>query len=255
MIMTNETTINKLKEMRLSAMAEALRIQLIDPELLNYTFEERLAMLVDAEHTSRRNNKLQRLIRNANFDQSHASIEDINYASGRQLNKDLISQLSSCSYINDANNIIIMGASGAGKSYLACAFGMAACRKFKSVKYIRLPELLTELAIARDEHTYKKVIKAYKKIDLLILDEWMLVTLNETEARDVLEIIHSRHKKSSTIFCSQFAPAGWHSKIGEATLADAILDRIVHDSYPIEIKGGDHDKSMREYYGLKSKTV
>ena len=110
---------------------------------------------------------------------------------------------------------------------------------------------MTDLAVARGEGTIKKLLQQYRKIDLLILDEWMLVSLKETEARDMLEIVHSRHKRASTIFCSQFAPAGWHSKIGEATLADAILDRIVHDSYTIEIHNEDDDPSMREVYGLK----
>ena len=117
-----------------------------------------------------------------------------------------------------------MGAAGSGKSYLACAFGMEACKQFFSVRFIRLPELLTDLAIARGEGTIKRLLQQYQKVTLLILDEWMLIALKETEARDLLEIVHSRHKRASTIFCSQFAPAGWYTKIGEATLADAILD-------------------------------
>ena len=127
---------------------------------------------------------------------------------------------------------------------------MEACKQLYSVRYIRLPDLLVELAMARGDGSYKRVMKQYQKINLLILDEWMLVSLKESEARDLLEIIHSRHKRSSTIFCSQFAPAGWHAKIGEATLADAILDRIVHDSYTIEIHSSASDPSMREVYGI-----
>jgi len=145
-----------------------------------------------------------------------------------------------------------MGAAGAGKSYLACAFGIEACKRLYSVKYLRLPELLVDLAIARGEGTYKKVLSQYSKVDLLILDDWMLLPLIETEARDLLEIIHARHKKASTIFCSQFSPAGWHGKIGEATLADAILDRIVHDSYNIEIHSDERELSMREVYGIQN---
>jgi DNA replication protein DnaC len=143
--------------------------------------------------------------------------------------------------------MIIMGASGAGKTYLACAFGIAACRNFYPVKYVRLPELLNELAVARGEGIYQRVMKSYKKIPLLILDEWLLVSLKESEARDLLEIVEARHQTGSTIFCSQFAPAGWHGKIGESTLADAILDRIVHSSYMITIEGMD---SMRKRKGL-----
>lgn len=252
--MTNETTINKLISMRLTAMADAYRIQLADNSLNDLSFEERLGLLVDVEYTNRKNNRLKRLIRGANFEQGHACIADINYGTGRKLDKSQVDRLAACEYIADKHNIIIMGASGAGKSYLACAFGMEACKQFYSVKFIRLPELLSDLAVARGEGIYKKVLNQYRKVNLLILDEWMLVSLTETEARDLLEIVHARHKRSSTIFCSQFSPAGWHGKIGEATLADAILDRIVHDSYTIEVHGEGSDHSMREVYGIKQKT-
>ena len=155
-----------------------------------FSFEERLGMLVDVEYTTRKNNRLHRLIKNASFDQPGACIAEINYRSGRKLNKNLIERLSSCEYITEKHNIIILGATGAGKSYIACAFGMEACKRHYTVKYIRLPELLAELAIARGEGSFKKSINQYKKYSLLILDEWMLVSLTETEARDLLEIIH-----------------------------------------------------------------
>ena len=252
--MTNESTINKLIEMRMSAMADALRIQQKDSSLNDYSFDERLGLLVDAEYVSRKNNRLKRLIRKASFDQPHASIADINYQANRKLSKDKINKLSSCEYIIDGHNIILMGATGSGKSYLACAFGMEACKKMFTVRYIRLPDLLVELSIARAQGEFKKVLSQFKKVKLLIIDEWMLVSLTETEARDVLEIVHHRHKRGSVIFCSQFAPAGWHQKIGEATIADAILDRIVHDSYAIEIHSDPRkdEHSMRECYGIKS---
>jgi len=250
--MTNTATINKLIEMHMTAMANAFRTQLQDHSMQGFSFEERFGMLVDMEYANRKNNRLHRLIKSASFDQPGACIADINYRSGRKVNKSLIERLSSCEYITEKHNVIVLGATGAGKSYIACAFGMEACKHHYTVKYIRLPELLAELAVARGEGSFKKSINQYKKYSLLILDEWMLVSLTETEARDLLEIIHSRHKNASTIFCSQFAPAGWHKKISEATLADAILDRIVHDSYTIEIQyiDKDHDKSMREVYGI-----
>jgi DNA replication protein DnaC len=251
--MNNETTINKLIEMNFTAMANALRMQENDSSMTQLSFSERFGLLVDIEYTSRKNNRLKRIIKAATFDQPQAHIADINYSAARKLPKDLISRLSSCGYIHDHHNVIIMGATGAGKSYLACALGMEACKQFYTVKYVRLPELLSDLAVARGEGTYKRVMSGYRKPSLLILDEWMLVTLTEVEARDLLEIIHSRHRRASTIFCSQFSPAGWHKKIGEATIADAILDRIVHDSYVIEIHGGKDDKSMREVYGLNNR--
>ncbi|MHB1407419.1 MAG: ATP-binding protein [Desulfitobacteriaceae bacterium] len=138
-------------------------------------------------------------------------------------------------YIQEKQNIVIMGTSGNGKSYISCAFGIAACRNYYSVKYIRLPDLLDELAVARGEGVYKKIMKLYKKVSLLILDEWLLTPLKESQAMDLLEIVEARHQNASTIFCTQFAPRGWHEKIGEVTLADAILDRIVHDSHTILI--------------------
>jgi len=250
--MTNEETIGKLIEMRLTAMASAFRKQLHVPAMVNLSFEERLGLLTDTEWSSRKNNRLKKLIQTAKFDQPQAHIADINYTVQRKLDQALIFSLAACTYIEEKHNLIIMGATGSGKSYLGCAFGMEACKRFYSVRFIHLPDLLTDLAIAMGEGTIKKLLNQYQKVNLLILDEWMLVSLRESEARDLLEIIHSRHKKASTIFCSQFAPAGWHAKIGEATLADAILDRIVYDSYTIEIHNDENEPSMREVYGIKA---
>lgn len=249
--MTNEETVSKLTGMRLTAMANAFREQLKNPAAASLSFEDRLGLLVDTEWTSRKNNRLKKLIQDARFDQPQAHIADINYTAHRKLDPGLIEKLAECTYIEEKHNVIIMGATGSGKSYLSCAFGIEACKHFYSVRYIRLPELLTDLAIARGEGTIKKLLNQYQKVNLLVIDEWMLVALRESEARDLLEIIHSRHKRASTMFCSQFAPAGWHAKIGEATLADAILDRIVYDSYSIEIHGDKDEPSMREIYGIK----
>ena len=250
--MNNETTLNKLIEMHFTAMADVLRIQLQDNSQDHLSFEERLGYLVDVEYISRKNNRLHRLIQRAAFDQPQANIADINYTSGRKLDKSLIHRMSTGEYIADAHNIIIMGATGTGKSYLACAFGVEACKQYYTVKYLRLPDLLADINPARGLGTYKKLMSSYSKYKLLILDEWLLTSLTDTEAKDLFELIHARHKRTSTVFCSQFSPQGWHKKIGEATLADAILDRIVHDSYTIEIQA---DANMREVYGLKNINV
>ena len=249
--MANEMTLHKMRKMKMSAMADAYEMQLQDHSMHELTFEQRLTLLVDTEYTSRLNNRLKRLIHSAGFDQTYASIAEIDYSAGRRLNREFIEQLSSCDYINQRSNLIIMGPTGAGKSYLACALGMEACKRFYKVKYIRLPELALDLSIARSEGTIRKVRKQYEKFDLLILDEWMLVPLHEDEAKDLFEIIYARHQKTSTIFSSQFAPAGWYSKIPQETIADAILDRIVHSSHMIEIGNGKASTSMREIYGLK----
>ncbi len=180
---------------------------------------------------------------------SGACIENIEYHPDRKLDKTQIARLATCTYIEENHNLRVLGATGSGKTFIGCALGMAANRNFYSSKYIRLPELFAELAIARGDGSYRKVIKQYKQVKLLIMDEWLLFPLKENEARDLLEIVEARHKRASTIFCSQFDVAGWHLKIGEPTLADAICDRIVHDSYTIMIEG----ESMRKKKGIKTK--
>ena len=202
--MLNSETVEKLRSMNLSTMARYFDNQLSDANISSLTFEERFGILVDVEWTTRRNNRMKRLIRAAGYSQSDAALEDIDYAADRNLDKALIERLSSCDYIRKCRNIILLGATGSGKTYIANALGMKASRNFMTVKYIRLPELLADLAISRSEGTYKKVLKIYKSVRLLIIDEWLLSPLKDTEARDLLEITEGRYHKGSTIFCSQF---------------------------------------------------
>jgi len=245
--MLSNNTVGKLHEMKLSVMAKTFREQLENPSMDSLSFEERFGLLVDAEWSARKTNRLKRLIRNANYEIPGACIEDVEYHPDRKLDKAQITRLSTCQYIEECHNIIILGATGNGKTYLSNAFGIAASRNFYTVKYIRLPELLGELAIARGEGRYHKVVKQYKQVKLLILDEWLLFPISDSDARDVLDVVNARHKRASTIFCSQFAPEGWHGKINEPVVADAICDRIVHDSYSITIEGD----GMRKRKGLK----
>jgi len=246
--MVNEATISKLYEMGLTTMAASYRQHMSDNGINKLPFDERFGLLVDIEWTKRKNNRLKRIIRSADFPISSACIEDIEYRFDRKLNREQISQLATCAYIPEKHNIIILGATGTGKTYLSCAFGIAACRHFHSVKYIRLPDLLDELLVARGEGTFRKTMQGYKKIDLLILDEWLLSPLTDLESRDLLEIVDTRSGHCSTIFSSQFSPAGWQLKIGEGPLAESILDRIIHDSYTILIEG---EESMRKHKGIK----
>lgn len=245
--MLTENTLTKLQEMRLSAMAAAFKEQLTDPNIAELSFEDRFGLLVDKEWLTRKNNHLARLIKNARFSQPNASVEDISYSSGRKLDKAQIARLASCNFIFEHHNLMLLGATGCGKTYIACALGMAAARQFLTVQYVRLPELLTELAISRTTGTFSKTIDKYKKPALLILGEWLLYQLKESEARDLLEIAEARYKKGSIIFCSQCDVPGWRDKIGSPIIADAICDRIVHDSYRIVI---ECEESMRKVFGV-----
>lgn len=257
--MINQSTTDKLIEMRLTAMADAFRIQMDDPSMKDVPFEDHFGMLVDVGYTSRKNNRLKRIIRSAELEQPDACIAGIDYRSGRKLNKELINRLAACGYIAGYRNIFITGATGSGKTYMACAFGMEACKQYYTVKYVRLPDLLLDLEAARNDGTFTKVLSKYTKPLLPIIDEWLLLKLNESESKNLFELIHKRRKKSSTIFCSQFREEGWYGRLGgdDNPLADAIMDRIIYDAYKINIESIDPSKdiSMREVYGIDQNMV
>jgi len=241
--MANDATMNKLYEMRLSSFARAYRDQEEDSSYASLCFDERLSLLVDAEWDSRRINKRTKLLRSANFSAKEANIIDIRYDADRNLNKAKIEDLAMCKWVRDGLNVIITGSTGAGKSWIACALGVCACNNFYSVRYLRLPQLLDELALARETNEYRKWQKRYIACDVLIIDDWLLVALTDKEAREVLEIIESRHGIRSTMLCSQYSPGGWHARLGEGAIADAVIDRLVYNSHTIHIDGKE---SMRK---------
>ena len=254
--MTAKQTIQRLKTMRMSTMAKAYQSQLDEPDRYkDLDFEERFAMLVDVEYSNRQSNKVIRLIKEAEFEQPQASIIDINYEAGRKLNKSLIQRLANCEYIAENRNVFITGATGCGKTYLATALGIEACKQYYSTKFIRMNDFYIEADIAKEQRTYDKLLKKYAKPRLLIIDEWLLLKPSEEEARVIFDLLHKRRDHSSTIFCSQYHQNEWYEQLGgeDNPLADAILDRIIHDSYELNIVSVDPEKdiSMREIYGLK----
>jgi DNA replication protein DnaC len=239
--MLNEQTFEKLYVLKLPGMAEALKEQLSQPEMNDLSFEERFAMLVDAEYLFRENKRMKRLLRNAKLKLS-ASPEDIDYRAPRGLDKSVIRSLGSCGWIRKRQNVIIVGPTGTGKTYIACALAQRACREGMSAFYLRTPTLYRTLAMARADGSYARVLARLGRTSLLVLDDLGLSALADQERRDLLEVIEDRHGSASTIITSQLPVEHWHEVIGDPTIADALLDRLVHNAHRIGLKG----ESMRK---------
>lgn len=239
--MLTHPILDQLLELKLTGMHRALSEQLQMTDIEPLSFEERLGLLVDREMTERADRRLQYRLRMARLRQS-ACVEDIDYRHSRGLDQRLMRQLASGEYIDNKLNVLITGPAGVGKTWLACALAHKACRDGRSVRYLRVPRLSQNLTIAKADGRYSKLLRDYAKADLVVLDDLGLMPMNDELRRDLLEILDDRHNHKSTLVTSQLPVEKWHEYIGEPTLADAILDRLVHNAYRLNLKG----ESMRK---------
>ena len=235
---------DKLLQLNLNKMAELYLDQTNKKQYTELSFDERFAMLIDGELVDKKNKAIELLRRNATIKYPRANTADIEYYPERKLDKNQTIQFSECNYINEKLNIIVVGATGSGKTYYASALANAAIDKSIRTKYLRLPDLLYELSAVKDNlKNFKRKLRLYSKYDLLIIDDWLITPLTETQQSDVFELLELRSDTNSTILASQFEPSGWIERLGSNAVADAIMDRVIHNSYIVTIQG---DKSMRE---------
>lgn len=239
--MLTNPTLDKLQRLRLTGMYDGYREQLESTRYDDLHFDERFALLVDRQEADGDNRRLQARLRKAKLRQS-ACVEDIDYRKSRGLNKSQVIALAECAWLRASENAIITGPTGAGKSYLACALGNQACRRGYSALYFRAPRLFQELAVARGTGRYERMLRSLLRCDLLIIDDWGTAFLTDEQRRDLFEIADDRYGRRSTLIAAQLPPKHWHDIIGDPTLADAILDRIIHNAHAIDLKG----ESMRK---------
>lgn len=238
-------TIEKLHALRLKGMASAFEEQRAMPDVSSMSFEERFSLLIDREESERSNRRYQRRVKKAAL-KEQAQIEDIDFRKKRGLDKSVVMSLAGCDWIRNHQNVIITGPTGVGKTYIGCALLHKACVEGFTAKYLRVPRLLHELTIARSDGSYTDVMAAYAKTDLLLLDDWGLSQLAVSEARDFLELIDDRNGTRSTILTSQVPPEKWHELIKDPTLADAIMDRLIHRSHKLSLDGPSMRKRADE---------
>jgi len=239
--MLHEQTFEKLYALQLTGMAEALKDQTGRADMDGLAFEERFSMLVDAQHLFRENKRMKRLLENAKLKLA-ASMEDIDYRSPRGLDKSVMLSLASCDWVRKHRNVIIVGPTGSGKTYLSCALAHRACREGMTAFYLRTPKLYYTLAMARADGSYARVLAKLARTSVLALDDLGMAALTDSERQDLLEVIEDRHGSASTIITSQLPVEHWHEVIGDPTIADALLDRLVHNAHKINLKG----ESMRK---------
>lgn len=239
-------TLDQLRTLRLEGMAKALEEQLQMSDIEDLSFEDRLALLIDREATERASRRLRTRLRQAKLRQGNACVEDVDYRTRRGLDKGLFLNLSSCQWVAQHRNVLITGPTGVGKTFLACALAQKACREGYKVRYLRLPRLFEELRLAHADGRYPKLMAGLAKTDLLVLDDWGLAPLADVDRHELLEILEDRHEVRATMVTSQLPVDAWYEAIDHPTLADAILDRLVHNAYRLALKG----ESMRRKRAL-----
>lgn len=240
--MLTEPTIEKLRAMKLGAMEKAWEEQRVSTESTRLSFDERFGLLVDAEWLMRENKRLGRNLKEAKLRLAEACIEGIDYPARREVDRALVRQLATCRWVQEHQNVIITGMTGVGKTYVACALAQQACRKGYRVAYRRAPRLFDELTLARADGSYAQVLGRLARVDVLVIDDWALAPLRDQNRHDMLELLEDRYGNRSVIMTSQLPPSTWHEYVGDPTVADAILDRVVHNAHRLNLKGPSRRK-------------
>jgi DNA replication protein DnaC len=240
-----QLTLDKLAELHLGGMMKALKAHADEPKICQMEFEDRLLMLLDAEELFRKQRSLEWRLKRAGLRQN-VRAEELDYRAGRTFDRTLFERLLSGEWLRQKRNVIITGPTGIGKTFLASALAHQACQSQLGARYFRTPRLLGELGIARGQGTMRTKLASLARVDLIVLDDWLLAPLSDLERRDLLEIVDDRYEKRSTLICAQLPLENWHDAIGDPTLADAILDRLIHNAYRLRLDGG----SMRKARGL-----
>jgi DNA replication protein DnaC len=243
--MLNAPTMEKLHALKLGAMAAAWTEQQQQADTTSLAFDERFGLLVEAEWLARENKRLARALQEAKLKLPHACVEAIDYPARRELDKAVIRQLATCRWIEEHHNVLVIGATGVGKSFVACALAHQACRKGYRAYYRRLSRLFHDLTLARADGSYVRLLGKLARFDVLVLDDWGLAPVQDQERRDLLEILEDRYGTRSTIITSQLPPAQWHDYLGEPMLADAICDRLLHNAHRIVLKGPSRRKEAK----------
>lgn len=243
--MLTQQTLEQLQSLNLLEMASKWQEQQKDPQMAELSFDERFALLVDAQALFHHNKRIGRLLTEAKLRLPQACVEDVDFPKSRELDKPVWRQLATCRFVVDKRGVLLIGATGTGKTYLSCALGQQACRRGHRVRYVRTSRLLDELALARADGSYPKLLGRLARLDLLILDDFLMTPPTEMQRRDLLEVLEDRYGNRSTLCSSQLPVDAWHAQLGEPTLADALLDRLIHNAYRLVLKGPTRRKESK----------